>query len=433
MSYLAVMGYILLISFVLILMWGKISPVTLFIALPIIVGLIAGYDPVTLNEYIKAGIGSTTTNAVMFCFAVLFFNIMSEAGLFEPIINFLIRHIGKNVVGICVAAGLVTVIGHLDESATTTICITVPFFLPLFKKLKMDPKELLLMIAIAMGVMNLLPWGGPMMRVSVATGLETTYLWRRLIPVQIAGLVCVLIMAFYFGKKAEKAGAKELAAQVVAEMKAQEQKPVDWKFFFNLILTIGTIAILSGGGFTSYIVFMISCSLALIVNFPGQKPQNAIIRKAAPPAFFIVATILASGVFVGILGQGEPSMLTEMANVLLGLLPESLGKYLHIIMGILSAPLGLVFGNDAYLYGVLPLCIEVGENYGITGEAMGLAMAIGKNVAVMGSPVYPSTFLLLGMADVELKDYLKYSFVPMWVVSILMILVGIVFGIIPLL
>lgn len=123
---------------------------------------------------------------------------------------------------------------------------------------------------------------------------------------------------------------------------------------------------------------MISCSLALIVNFPGQKPQNAIIRKAAPPAFFIVATILASGVFVGILGQGEPSMLTEMANVLLGLLPESLGKYLHIIMGILSAPLGLVFGNDAYLYGVLPLCIEVGENYGIAGEAMGLAMAIGK-------------------------------------------------------
>lgn len=59
-------------------------------------------------------------------------------------------------------------------------------------------------------------------------------------------------------------------------------------------------------------------------------------------------------------------------------------------------------------------------------------MAIGKNVAVMGSPVYPSTFLLLAMADLELKDYLKYSFIPMWVISIFMVACGVLFGILPL-
>ena len=85
MSYLAIMGYLLLILFVIILMRGKFSPVTLFILLPAAIGLIAGFDLQTLNDYIKAGIGSTTTNAVMFCFAVLFFNIMNAAGLFDPI------------------------------------------------------------------------------------------------------------------------------------------------------------------------------------------------------------------------------------------------------------------------------------------------------------------------------------------------------------
>lgn len=429
---LAVLGYVMLILFIILLMRGNISPVTLFILLPIGIGLIAGMDLKTLNDYIKAGVGTTTTNAVMFCFAILFFSIMTEAGLFEPIINTLVRLIGRNAVGICVAAALVTVIGHLDESASTTIFITVPFFLPLYRKLKMDPKQLLLMIAIAMGVMNLLPWGGPMMRVAVATGLEATYLWQRLIPIQIVGLVCVIVMGVVFGIRARKAGADDLAREAIEELKAKQSPPLTWKFWFNLALTVGTIAILSATKFTSYVVFMLACALALMANFQGQKAQNEIIKKAAPAAFFIVATILASGVFVGVLGQGEPSMLTEMANVLLNLLPPALAKHLHIIMGFLSAPLGLVFGNDAYLYGVLPLCIEVGAKYGISAESMGLAMAIGKNVAVMGSPVYPSTFLLLGMANVELKDYIKYSFLLMWGISILMIVSGILFGILPL-
>ena len=37
---------------------------------------------------------------------------------------------------------------------------------------------------------------------------------------------------------------------------------------------------------------------------------------------------------------------------------------------------------------------------------MGLAMVIGKNVAMIGSPVFASTYMAIGLADVELKDYL---------------------------
>ena len=62
---------------------------------------------------------------------------------------------------------------------------------------------------------------------------------------------------------------------------------------------------------------------------------------------------------------------------------------------------------------------------------MGLSMVIGKNVAMIGSPIFASTYLAIGLAGVELKDYLKFGFVPMWIVSILMVLSGIALGIIP--
>lgn len=61
----------------------------------------------------------------------------------------------------------------------------MPFFLPLYKKLKMDPKQLLLMIAIAMGVM--------------------------------------------FGVRARKAGADELAKEAIREMKAKQSPPAPWR------------------------------------------------------------------------------------------------------------------------------------------------------------------------------------------------------------
>lgn len=429
MNWVAILGYVMLILFVFLLLKGKISPVTLFILLPIGIALLCGYDIKTIFDYIKTGVTGTTSNAVMFCFAMMFFSVLTSTGVFDPIIDTLIRVLGRNVVGIFIAAGIITVIGHLDESATTTICLTVPFFLPIFRRLKVDVRQLILMIAIAMGVMNLLPWGGPMMRVSLATGLEATYLWHKLIPIQVFGMVTVLAMSIYFGVKAQKSESAEIALQVVSELRQREQKKLDWKFFVNLAILVGVLYVLMTTKLTSYIVFMIGTALVMVINFPNQKDQNAEIKKAAPAAFFIIATILSSGVFLGILQGGDNSMLTQMANVLLSIIPPALGKHLHILMGLISAPLGLVFGNDPYLYGVLPLCIEVGSNYGISAEAMGICMAIGKNVAVMGSPVYPSTFLLLGMADLELKDYLKYAFIPMWVISILMVIFGAVVGI----
>jgi CitMHS family citrate-Mg2+:H+ or citrate-Ca2+:H+ symporter len=430
--YHAILGYLLLGALIFLLLKGKAIPVVLFVLLPIIVAVFAGYNLTTINDYIKKGVGTTTSNAILFCFSILFFNMMNEAGVFTPVVNAVMKVAGQSVTGICLAAVLVAVITHLDGSSTTTILITIPFLAPIFRKLKLNPCLLVLLSGTAMGVMNLSPWAGAINRVAVVTNLEASYLWHRILPMQGVGLLCTAAMAVLYSRRAIKTGAG-LAPEETITIQNDEVKPLTWKFYFNLVLTVATIAVLIIlPQIQAYTVFMVAVVLAVLVNYGDQKNQTKAVNKFSPAAFFMAITMISSGVFVGILSNGEPSILSDMAGILLNILPAPLAKHLHLIMAFLSSPLGLVFSGDSYLYGVLPLCVEVGAKYGISGEAMGLCMVIGKNVAMIGSPIFASTYLAISMAGVELKDYLKYAFLPMWIVSIIMVVSGLLFGIIPL-
>ena len=124
-------------------------------------------------------------------------------------------------------------------------------------------------------------------------------------------------------------------------------------------------------------------------------------------------------------------MLTAMANAIMGIIPAFLGKFIHVIFGILALPLGLCVGTDAYFYGVMPLVMEVGETYGVAALSTGITMVIGKNLALMVSPLVPATFLATGLANIELKDHMKFSIPIYWAISICMVIIGIIIGIVP--
>lgn len=199
---------------------------------------------------------------------------------------------------------------------------------------------------------------------------------------------------------------------------------------FNLALTIALIAVLSAGLVTSYVAFMIALSLALAVNYPNLKTQDKLVKKHAPAALIISATLFSAGAMVGIFdGTG---MLTEMANAIMSIIPGFLGQFIHIIFGILALPLGLCIGTDAYFYGIMPLVMQVGETYGVASLSTALTMVIGKNLALMVSPLVPATYLAIGLTDVELKDHMKFSIPIYWGISIVMLVIGVIFGIVPL-
>lgn len=434
--YLALVGYTMIFIMMYLLMKGKATPIPLFIILPIVGSLLAGYSLSETNAFIKAGISTVTSNAILFLFSVIYFGVMNDLGIFDPIVNVLLKFAGNNVVAITVATAIIGVIGHLDGATATTVLITVPTLLPVYRKLNMRAFPLLTLTAASMGFMNLVPWGGPTARTAAVTGLDATYLWHKLIPIQGVALASVLVLAIYLGLQEKKLGAGLSAdsppdANCEAEQVNLNDACNDKKLLaFNLLLTFALIAILFWGKLQSYVIFMLATALAIVVNFKGQKAQEQALKAHAPAAFLIAGTMLASGVLVGVLN--ESIILKEMASVVLNVLPGFLARQLHLLMGVLGMPIGMVLGTDAFFYGLLPLCIEVGENYGITAENMGLAMLLGKNIGLLISPLVPATYLAIGLAEVDLREHIKFSFPYLIIISVIMVASGVIMGIISL-
>ena len=430
----AVVGFAIIICIVALLLKGKMSPIVVLTVIPAVAALILGHGPIEVAGFIKEGVKTTTNNGILFIFSVIYFGVMSDTGMFDVIVNFLVKKAGNNVIAVTVATAIIATIAHLDGTTATTVLITIPALYPVYKAMKIDTKILLCLTGACMGVMNLLPWGGPVARAATVLSMDANDLWHILIPIQIVGLIFNIVVAVLLGMLAIKQGAGAGKGEKVE----QDQKTKDEEIalrrpkllIFNLALTIGLIAVLSAGLVTSYVAFMIALSLALAVNYPNLKTQDKLVKKHAPAALIISATLFSAGAMVGIFdGTG---MLTEMANAIMSIIPGFLGQFIHIIFGILALPLGLCIGTDAYFYGIMPLVMQVGETYGVASLSTALTMIIGKNLALMVSPLVPATYLAIGLTDVELKDHMKFSIPIYWGISIVMLVIGVIFGIVPL-
>lgn len=407
----AIVGFVMIFLIVFLLLKGKMSPIVVLALIPTIAALLLGFSPKEIGGFIEEGISTTTSNGILFIFSVIYFGVMSDTGMFDVIVNFLVKKAGNNVIAVTVATAIIATIAHLDGTTATTVLITIPALYPVYKAMKIDPKILLCLTGACMGVMNLLPWGGPVARAATVLEMDANELWHILIPIQIVGLIFNIVLAVLLGMLAVKQGAGAGKGEVIeTDQKAKEAEEALRRpklLIFNLLLTIGLIAILSTGFISSYVAFLLALSIALAINYPNLKLQDKLIKKHAPAALIISATLFAAGSMVGIFdGTG---MLTSMANALMSIIPGFLGHFIHIIFGILALPLGLCIGTDAYFYGIMPLVMEVGQSYGVDALSTALTMVIGKNLALMVSPLVPATYLATGLANVELKDHMKFS------------------------
>ena len=443
---LSFIGYLMLFSMIYLLLKGKSSPIILFIILPILAGIAAGFSPVEIGEFAAAGLEKTISNAILFIFSIIYFGVMNDAGMFDVLIDKLVTKAGNSVVAITIVTAIIGIISHLDGSTATTVLITVPAMLPLYKKLNIRPHVLLLIVGSAMGVMNLLPWGGPTARAAAVLGIEANELWMKLIPIQGVGIITTIGLAIILGNIEKKRGAgienitnnnsesvevehnvgSSAAVSEVDESVLALKRPK--LAIVNILITSVVIVTLVFNIMPAYIVFMAALGISIVINYPSKKEQESRIKAHAPSALLISATMLASGVLVGVLG--ESGMLDAMAGTLLNLIPGFLAPFIHIIMGAFALPIGMFLGTDAYFYGLLPLVIEVAKTYGITGMNVALTMILGKNVALLISPLVPATFIATGLAEVELKDHMKFCFVWLFAISLIMLASGILLGIV---
>ena len=421
MNFLVIVSVIMIITLMYVLLSGRTNPAIPFVIIPIVAALIAGFSLSEVGSFAAIGIGSVAKVVVLFIFSITYFGIMNDVGLFDKVVKKLKRFGGKSVVKITIATALIAFITHLDGAGSSTFLITIPAMLPVYKKFNMNTKTLLLIVGIGAGVMNLFPWGGPFIRAGVLLGIDPNIMWHDLIPTQIFGMSLVLGMAYILGRREMKNGACITDLAITDETEEHEgdlnlKKPK--LYYFNWVLTAILLFSLVQGLLPSHILFLIATVIALLINYPNSADQTDRIKAHAPDAMYMVITIIAAGIFLGIFRE------SKMVNIM----PEFLGPYLHIVLGLFAAPLGMVFGPDPYVYGLTELIVGVTSVHGVEATSVVKAMVLGECSGWSISPVVSTVYLGLGLAGVELKDHIRNAFPWVWGITVLMLVFALVTG-----
>lgn len=432
--YLAFLGYALIIIMIVGLLKKKLIPVVAFAILPPIFGLLAGFSIFELSDFVVEGVAGTVNSAALCLFATLYFCIVTDIGLFDPLVNFLSKKAGGNIVAITVITTLISAVSHLETGMTATMLITIPAMLPLYKRFGIRREILFLLIAQSVAVINMLPHGGGMIRIAGVTGLDVADIFANIAPIIVIMMIYNIIFAVLIGRKEKRRIAKsndEAADYEVDLSRKKEMKSVkiNFVYFLNLFVTIAIIVLMFFNVIRSYFIFMMGVGLILIINYKDIKDQNDAIKKHAASAYNIGIIMLASGILVGIMsGTG---MLTQMANVIILLIPDFLKQVFGIIVGFLSIPLSLALGADGFYYGLTPLFTQIGTTYGIPVLSIASIMIIARDAVGCLTPVSAVSYLAPGLLDLELKDLIKFSFKYLFLFFCIEMVLAVLLGIVP--
>lgn len=431
--YLAFLGYLLIIVMMIGLLKNKLTPVVAFVVLPVVFGLLAGFSPSEIGGFAKEGVPKTLSATALALFATAYFAIMTDEGLFDPIVSWLSKKAGGNVVAIMLITVFIAAISHMDTGMTSTILVTIPAMLPLYRKFKIKPEYLFLLMAQSIGVVNLLPHGGGMIRMSSVSGLEISQMFRTVAPVIALMLVYNLGCAIVFGRREQRRIAAGVDEATYGEAENKEVVFKDVKigvrYWLNLAVTALLLTLMFEGSLPGYFVFMIGLSLALLINYRTPKEQVAKIKYVAEKAYPIALVMLASGVLVGVMsGTG---MLAEMANVIVSLIPESFRRFYGVIVGVISIPLSFSLGADGFYYGLSPLFLEVGTSYGFSALSLASIMMLARDAVGCITPVSPVTYLAPGLLGKDLTVFIKFCLKYLLLYFAIELVLCILLGILP--
>jgi len=429
---LALLGLATVLVLLALIMTRLLSPLVALIVVPTSAALAAGFGLGTA-QLIVAGLQQTASVAAMFIFAILYFGVMTDAGMLDPIVDRILRAVGTRPARIAVGSALLGLLVHLDGSGAVTFLVTVPAMLPLYERLGMDKRILACTVSMAAGV-NFLPWTGPTLRASAALRIPTTDLFRPLIPVQIVGLAFVFAVAYLLGRREERrlgvagaAAALQVAAPVQTAREERPHRRPD-RFVVNVLLTLVLMAAMVSGAVDPAVAFMAGTAAALIVNYPASHLQRARVDAHAQAAMMMAAMLLAAGAFGGIMkGSG---MLAAMAESIGRSVPPAMARHLPFALGLASMPLSLLFDPDSFYLGALPVVAEVGRTLNVPPIQVGQAALLGQmTTGFPVSPLTPATFLVVGLAGIELGEHQRFTAPFLFAASVLMTVTCVVLGV----
>ncbi|WP_405815264.1 citrate:proton symporter [Streptomyces sp. NBC_01390] len=478
---LTILGFTMIATFLVLIMMKKMSPIAALVLIPALFCVFVGKGA-KLGDYVIDGVTSLAPTAAMLMFAIVYFGVMIDVGLFDPIVRGILKFAKADPLRIVVGTAILAAIVSLDGDGSTTFMITVSAMYPLYKRLKMSLVVMTGVAAMANGVMNTLPWGGPTARAATALKLDASDIFVPMIPALAVGLAFVIALSYVLGRRERKRlGVLTLDAVLVEEPETETVlvgagsttgtatgkgsgagksaaptggsgsddtvdsgtdddddrmlKVLDPNratlrpklYWFNALLTVTLLTSMIMEWLPIPVLFLLGAALALTVNFPHMPDQKARLGAHAENVLNVSGMVFAAAVFTGVLtGTG---MVDHMARWLVDNIPDGMGPHMAFVTGLLSIPLTYFMSNDGFYFGVLPVLAEAGAAHGVSPLEIARASLIAQPLH-MSSPLVPAVYVLVGMAKVEFGDHTK--FVVKWAVltSLTILGAGILFGII---
>ncbi|OCC11174.1 CitMHS family transporter [Streptomyces sp. PTY087I2] len=477
---LTILGFVMIATFLVLIMTKKMSPIAALVLIPALFCVAVGQGA-QLGDYVIEGVGNLAPTAAMLMFAIVYFGVMIDVGLFDPIVRGILKFCQADPMRIVVGTAVLAAIVSLDGDGSTTFMITVSAMYPLYKRLKMSLVVMTGVAATANGVMNTLPWGGPTARAATALKLDASEIFVPMIPALAMGLLAVFVLAYVLGIRERKrlgmltldeafarepqpepetvsAGpggtggkdhlSKGTAASVSASGTGSGTADTDANgngsddelqgldpnrptlrpklYWFNAGLTAALLTAMIMELMPIPVLFLLGAALALTVNFPHMPDQRARIAAHADNVLNVSGMVFAAAVFTGVLtGTG---MVEHMADWVVGAVPEAMGPHMAIVTGLLSLPLTYFMSNDGFYFGVLPVLAEAGAAHGVSPLEIARASLAGQALH-MSSPLVPAVYVLVGMAKVEFGDHTRFTVKWAVLTSLVVLAAGILFGI----
>ncbi|MGW1640804.1 CitMHS family transporter [Streptomyces lavendulae] len=486
------LGFAMIATFLVLIMLKKMSPIAALVLIPALFCVFAGKGA-HLGDYVIDGVGKLAPTAAMLMFAIVYFGVMIDVGLFDPIVRGILRFCKADPMRVVVGTAVLAAIVSLDGDGSTTFMITVSAMYPLYKRLGLSLVVMTGVAATANGVMNTLPWGGPTARAATALKLDAADIFVPMIPALAVGLLCVFVLAYVLGlRERRRVGSLVMPGEAEAEEES--------------LVTVGaggpadgtdggaqadTKAPGSGGSGSvpdpapgsgsgsAPGAGPASAALPEGDGFQGLDPDRptlrprlywfnaaltvalltAMIMELLPiPVLFLLGAALAltvnfphmpdqkariaahadnvlnvaGMVFAAAVFTGVLSgtgMVKHMADWLVGAVPEGMGPHMALVTGLLSLPLTYFMSNDGFYFGVLPVLAEAGAAHGVSSLEIARASLVGQALH-MSSPLVPAVYVLVGMARVEFGDHTRFTVKWAALTSLVVLAAGMLFGII---
>ncbi|MCF2572942.1 CitMHS family transporter [Brevibacterium sp. UCMA 11754] len=210
---LVVLGFAMIIVFMTLIMTKRLSPILALIIVPTVFGLFTGAG-LGIGEMVMDAIADMSSTAALLLFAIIYFGIMIDVGLFDKLVEFILRVAGHDPVKVVMGTALLTGAVSLDGDGSTTFIVVTAAMLPIYQRLEMSPVVLTCVAGLINGTLNIVPWGGPTARASSALQIDANEIFAPMVPALAAGLLMCFVFAYFLGISERRRLAKNGVAWV---------------------------------------------------------------------------------------------------------------------------------------------------------------------------------------------------------------------------